>query len=372
MLSTTKKYFLLFACMLSLAAEAQFSISSSAFPPGGNIPEKYTAFNGNNVNPPLSWNNKPAGTKSFLLVMLDRTFCNTRPDSICRSHWVVKDIPAAIGSLQEGTSSTGPIPAGALLGKNDNAIHGIKEYIGPFPDSTTIHLYEFKLYALSVSSLNCVEPFYNICLQRALAGNVLATASVMGYYLPRPFDPLPVRFVNVEAACRNGRATCSWSTATESNNAKDFEIQKSTDGSRFYPVGTVLCRPGSSTLQQYSFTDSTNTIAAFYRIRQSDLDGKFMYSDVVAARCDGQAKLLLAVTPNPTVDKFVINFSNPQKKQLKMVVYDVSGKIVATFQSMQPNGSVVILEKAAPGMYLLKASFGQGGQQFTEKLIKTR
>lgn len=372
MFTAIKKYIVLCGCMFSVAAKAQFSLTSSAFAAGGNIPEKYTAFKGLNVNPPLAWINKPAGTKSFLLVMYDRTFCYGRPDSMCRSHWVVKDIAATLSSLQEGTSSTAPVPAGALLGKSDNAIHGIKEYTGPFPDSTTIHLYEFKLYALSVTSLNCVEPFYNYCLQRALAGNVLATASVMGYYLPRAFGPLPVQFVQVAAACTNGAVQCKWSTASESANAKDFEIQKSLDGNRFYAIGVVPCKSNTSTLQEYIFTDSSVTVNAFYRIRQSDRDGKFMYSTVAAAQCSSAAKALLTVTPNPATEKFVIRFSNPGNKQLQLAVYDVSGKQVAIYNSMQASGVIIMLENAAPGMYLLKANFGNEGTYITETLIKIR
>ena len=311
---------IIFCCIAAMQVHSQFAISSAAFPPGGNIPEKYTAFKGLNVNPPLGWVNKPVGTQSFLLVLFDRTFCAGRADTVCRSHWIVKDIAATVSNIQEGTSSTGPLPAGALLGKSDNAIHGIREYIGPFPDSTTIHLYEFKLYALNVASLNCVTPYYNLCLQKAMAGKVLGTASLSGYYLPRQFAPLPVHFVSVDAVCNITTINCKWVTAIESANANNFEVQRSVDGNNFYPIGTIPCTGNTSTLHEYNFTDSSNTKKAYYRIKQTDRDGVYMYSSVAFVKCGGVAKESITVLPNPSPDKFTVNFDF-SRQHLRLTVF---------------------------------------------------
>lgn len=46
------------------------TLKSSAFENNGVMPEKYT-IDGEKVSPPLEWENAPAGTKSFALIMLD-------------------------------------------------------------------------------------------------------------------------------------------------------------------------------------------------------------------------------------------------------------------------------------------------------------
>lgn len=363
----------IFCCATFAVAHAQFTISSTAFKTGENIPVKYTAFNGMNINPPLMWTNKPAGTQSFLLVMYDRTFCSGRADTVCRSHWIVKDIPAVTAAISEGTSSTGPLPPGALLGKSDNAIHGLREYVGPFPDSTTIHLYEFKLYALNVASLNCVTPYYNYCLQKAMEGKVLGTASLYGYYLPKPFAPLPVTFVSVEAVCSSGKIKCSWATAFESSNAQTFTVQRSYDGNNFISIGTIPCTGNTATLQQYNFTDSSNnSSSAYYRIKQTDRDGLFMYSYTAYIKCAQLQKEVLTVLPNPSPDKFVINFTNPKNKRLQVIIYDISGRLVSSYQSVEVNGKFTVLENNAAGTYLLKASFNEGEVFITQKLVKLK
>lgn len=370
----TKKFLFLCMCVVfAVQVDAQFTISSTAFATGGNIPARYTAFNGINVNPPLTWTNKPAGTQSLLLVMYDRTFCSGRADSICRSHWVVKDIPASTTGIGEGISSTGPIPAGAVLGKSDNAIRGVAEYTGPFPDSTTIHLYEFKLYALNVATLECVTPYYNYCLQKALAGKVLATASLYGYYLPKPFTPLPVHFVSVEALCAGNKIACKWSTAFETVTAQSFTIQRSADGNRFESIGTVPSTGNTSSVKEYQFIDSNNRYGAgFYRIQQTDRDGRYQYSYVAYVKCENRQNNQLVVQPNPSAGPFTIRLNNPGGQVVQLNIYDVAGKQVSNMQIAGSMTQIQVLEKNAPGVYLLKASFNNGATTITQKLIKLK
>jgi hypothetical protein len=231
-------------------------------------------------------------------------------------------------------------------------------------------LYEFKLYALNVASLNCVEPFYNLCLQRAMNGKVVATASYFGYYLPRPFDPLPVQFVNVEAVCGGGKITCKWSTAIESANALNFEIQRSTDGLKFETAGIVPCTGNTNTLREYSFNDKTATGKIYYRIKQNDKDGKFIYSFVVLAQCTDVKKDFYTILPNPSRDKFTISYVNIQNKKFSILVFDETGREVTAYNSMMPNGVVTILGDKPPGVYIAKISFNDGIEFNTERLVK--
>ena len=46
------------------------TLTSSAWPDGGAIPDKYTQA-GEDMSPPLSWSNIPAGTVSFTLIVHD-------------------------------------------------------------------------------------------------------------------------------------------------------------------------------------------------------------------------------------------------------------------------------------------------------------
>src|SRR5512139_2943752 len=108
------------------------ALTTSAFANGGLIPAKFTC-EGENVSPELRWNEAPANTQSFALIVDD-------PDAPVGTftHWVLFDIPADQQRLAEGTTSIG------VAGKND---FGQASYGGPCPPrGRGPHRYYFTLY----------------------------------------------------------------------------------------------------------------------------------------------------------------------------------------------------------------------------------
>lgn len=105
---------------LCTAAHAQtFTLKSTDV--GGQATEKQVSNSfgctGQNLSPQLSWENAPAGTKSFAITMYD-------PDAPTGSgfwHWVVFDIPATTATLPTGAGdpSKGLLPAGAVQSMTD-------------------------------------------------------------------------------------------------------------------------------------------------------------------------------------------------------------------------------------------------------------
>ena len=108
-----------------------FSLTSSAFAEGGQIPVENTC-DGANRPIPLAWSGVPEGTAELALVMDD-------PTARGFVHWVVVGIPS------DATGIQGDLPVGATEGKGSFAKPG---YGGPCPPSGT-HNYDFTLYALS-------------------------------------------------------------------------------------------------------------------------------------------------------------------------------------------------------------------------------
>ncbi|MEV6926533.1 YbhB/YbcL family Raf kinase inhibitor-like protein [Dactylosporangium sp. NPDC051485] len=106
-------------------------LTSPAFEDQETMPAKY-AKPAENINFPLSWENPPAGTKSFALSVVD-----LHPVARKFVHWMVVDIPADATSLDEAASGSS-MPAGTKE---------LKPYVGPNPPGGT-HDYEVTLYAL--------------------------------------------------------------------------------------------------------------------------------------------------------------------------------------------------------------------------------
>jgi Raf kinase inhibitor-like YbhB/YbcL family protein len=147
-------------------------LTSSSFEADAAIPAKYTC-DGEDVSPALAWNDPPAATKGFALVMDD-------PDAPSKTvvHWVIYDMPAATRKLPEAVPKDAKLPDGSLEGRNS---HGKIGYSGPCPPNGVVHHYFFKLYALDKSTglkPNATKPE----LEAAIKGHILAKAQLIGRF----------------------------------------------------------------------------------------------------------------------------------------------------------------------------------------------
>jgi Raf kinase inhibitor-like YbhB/YbcL family protein len=152
--------------------EVTLELETSAFEPGGAIPERHTC-DGGDVSPALSWSAPPAGARSLALVCED-------PDAPRGTwvHWVLYNLPAGTRQLEEGVPATAELPSGARQGRNDFRRIG---YGGPCPPPGPPHRYYFRLYALDVV-LGLPSGATRKDLDRAMTGHVLADAELMGRY----------------------------------------------------------------------------------------------------------------------------------------------------------------------------------------------
>lgn len=99
-------------------------LKSPAFTEGANIPRKHTC-DAEDVSPQLRWDNAPAGTRVFALIVDD-------PDAPGGTwvHWVIYDLPGDTKELAEGVTKTETLERGAQQGVNDFRRVG---YSGPCP-----------------------------------------------------------------------------------------------------------------------------------------------------------------------------------------------------------------------------------------------
>ena len=145
-----------------------FTLTITAFADGSPIPAKFTC-EGANVSPELRWNDAPADTRSYALIVDD-------PDAPVGTftHWVLFDVPADRSSLAEGASAIG------VAGKND---FGRASYGGPCPPrGHGPHRYTFTLYALDIASLKLKAGAGRREMEAALRGHILAQAIYLGRY----------------------------------------------------------------------------------------------------------------------------------------------------------------------------------------------
>lgn len=147
-------------------------VESSAFRAGEDIPVRYTC-DGDDVSPPLSWSEPPAGTQSFALICDD-------PDAPAGTwtHWVLFNLPATARSLPEGIPPRDVVEGVGVHGSNSWRRVG---YGGPCPPGGAAHRYEFKLRALD-TALDLPAGASKEDLEGAMEGHILAEGQLMGRY----------------------------------------------------------------------------------------------------------------------------------------------------------------------------------------------
>jgi Raf kinase inhibitor-like YbhB/YbcL family protein len=149
------------------ATMSKLTLTSTAFQDGQPIPEQFSC-NGVDRPPPLSWDQPPAGTRSFALVVDDPD----APNGTFR-HWGVYDIPASARAI--GGDET----VGSEVG-ND---FGKVGYGGPCPPpGHGVHHYHFKLFALGVDRLGLGAGAGIADVEAAAGKQALATGELIGTY----------------------------------------------------------------------------------------------------------------------------------------------------------------------------------------------
>jgi hypothetical protein len=181
-------------------------------------------------------------------------------------------------------------------------------------------------------------------------------------------SPLPVSFASFSASRNSSNVNLTWSTASEQNNS-GFAVERNTNGN-WTEVGFVPTQATggfSDALLRYAFTDLNNVKGITqYRIRQVDISGKSKYSEIRAVRSEGQP-VKLTIYPNPTVDGKVSVVFDESNVTRNVSVLDMSGRVVKQITGITNNN--ITIENLKPGMYTLRVTVPETGEQGVQKII---
>ena len=108
-------------------------------------------------------------------------------------------------------------------------------------------------------------------------------------------------------------------------------MQRSTDAANWSVLDFVNGAGNSTTIQSYMYPDEK--LAAgnryYYRLKQIDIDKRFVYSPVVSVKLEAQEGFTLDQNyPNPTRSETNIKFTLPRSAKVNLSLYDMSGRLV--------------------------------------------
>jgi len=190
--------------------------------------------------------------------------------------------------------------------------------------------------------------------------------------------PTPVSLLTFTGVKNNNVNVLNWSTANEVNNA-GFALQRSADGVHFGELTFITSKAingNSNSELKYSFMDEKPFAAGktYYRLKQTDKDGKGAYSNIIALDRGRSSTLeLVTIYPNPAKDKINLKLIAPKADKVTVIVTDVTGKTMSSTTVSLTSGENVWplnIQPLAQGSYFVKVVCTDGCETAIKRFVK--
>jgi len=176
--------------------------------------------------------------------------------------------------------------------------------------------------------------------------------------------PLPLTLLSFNAQKQNSIVLLNWLTTNEINT-QYFNVERSTDGIHFIPIGKVNAQTSTATNKAYSFTDNSfPTGIIYYRLKMMDINGTFTYSPIV--RINNNSGIVINIYPNPASNMATIELPSGIGKNIAINVINASGQLVK--QLLQKSAPQIQLNVSAipAGAYTVYITDGENN--YTQKM----
>jgi len=179
---------------------------------------------------------------------------------------------------------------------------------------------------------------------------------------------LPISLLDFKARYKNDVVTISWTTLSETNNDY-FTLERSLDGVNWEEIYTCKGAGSSNIIHNYSNIDyeqQSGTI--YYRLKQTDLDGRFTYSNIESVSRNRQHSKIIAF-PNP-FDGKCIYITGLVDKTYAISLYNILGVEVYSTNIRLDGDVTVILDLDTPlqvGSYFIKCV--SDNQSYLQELL---
>ncbi len=165
---------------------------------------------------------------------------------------------------------------------------------------------------------------------------------------------LPITGLTINAIKKGNEVLVKWETVTETNSSH-FIIQRSTTtNSTSDSVGNVIAKGNSTVLSKYYWVDKLPSIGVnYYKLKQVDKDGKFIYSATVAINYE--TGIIISCYPNPTTSSIKLDIGTNNFNSYFYEIYSINGKLLQ--KAMITNTVTTInMEELQAATYIIKVT----------------
>ena len=187
-------------------------------------------------------------------------------------------------------------------------------------------------------------------------------------------NPLPISLLDFKAIYGTNQVKIEWITASESNN-DFFTVERSTDGKLFSQIAIIKGAGNSNTVINYNSTDNKPIEGiAYYRLKQTDFDGKFKYIAVKSINCS-QSNIIepsISAFPNPFSGMLFFEANNLNDNHLTIEIFDVLGKKIENkeINNILINSASISFDLSKYNIGVYYYQFSSGNYLKTGKIIK--
>ena len=179
-------------------------------------------------------------------------------------------------------------------------------------------------------------------------------------------NPLPVKLAEFSAVQEGASVQLRWMTAEEADS-DSFELEHSADARHWKALARVKAKGMDSYPARYAYTHADPLPGNnYYRLRMTDLDGTFAYSDIRIVNT-GYSSARLAVYPNPAVNYLHIQSSSSSViSSLDLVNF--SGIRLRHYEKF--TGAGLEVGDLSPGLYVLTIRYEDNSAETHRIVIK--
>jgi hypothetical protein len=163
-------------------------------------------------------------------------------------------------------------------------------------------------------------------------------------------SPLPITLVSFTATVINKEVALNWETSSEINNDY-FTVQRSKDGATWDNLQQIAGSGNSSGNSTYTANDlAPYSGLSYYRLQQTDLDGKQTYSFICAVRLQNTFADI-TIFPNPATSTIVIAF--PAAGNYEVRILNSVGQLMNSPMLSSGGNLVLNVSNMEAGIYFI-------------------
>lgn len=200
-----------------------------------------------------------------------------------------------------------------------------------------------------------------ISAKRTASANIISYEYAIG---KSDANTLPIELLYFNSICgQDSGVVVKWATSSESNNDY-FTIFKSKDAISWQEIARVDGAGNSNSVREYSYIDKAAVEHdTYYRLRQTDYDGKYEDFKIVSVYCKYNHKKI-TIYPQPCTEYFDFTFYNEHhlEDQLTFRIFDVNGVIVGEYiarsEKDNNNHHIILEDRIISGNYFIQVLLG--------------